>query len=62
VVFGHGLYTISMHRSRINVREGERVAIGDLLGLVRGVAVFLAAGGKQYAGGKDRDHGPDLLT
>ncbi|MGD0902910.1 MAG: M23 family metallopeptidase, partial [Terracidiphilus sp.] len=30
---GLGLYTISMHLSRIDVSEGQRVAAGDLLGL-----------------------------
>ena len=30
---GLGLYTISMHLSRIDVREGERVATGQLVGL-----------------------------
>jgi murein DD-endopeptidase MepM/ murein hydrolase activator NlpD len=30
---GMGLYTISMHLSRIDVHEGERVAKGQLLGL-----------------------------
>ena len=30
---GLGLYTISMHLSRIDVQEGQRVATGDLLGL-----------------------------
>ena len=30
---GVGLYTISMHLSRIDVKEGERVAKGQLLGL-----------------------------
>jgi hypothetical protein len=30
---GLGLYTISMHFSRIDVREGKRVAVGDALGL-----------------------------
>lgn len=30
---GLGLYTISMHLSRIDVREGQRVAAGELLGL-----------------------------
>jgi hypothetical protein len=30
---GLGLYTISMHLSRIDVKEGERVAVGDRLGL-----------------------------
>jgi murein DD-endopeptidase MepM/ murein hydrolase activator NlpD len=30
---GLGLYTISMHLSRIDVHEGERVATGQLLGL-----------------------------
>jgi murein DD-endopeptidase MepM/ murein hydrolase activator NlpD len=30
---GLGLYTLSMHLSRIDVQEGQRVATGDLLGL-----------------------------
>ncbi len=30
---GLGLFTLSMHLSRIDVREGQRVATGDLLGL-----------------------------
>jgi len=30
---GLGLYTLSMHLSRIDVREGQKVATGDLLGL-----------------------------
>ena len=30
---GLGLYTLSMHLSRIDVLEGQRVAAGDLLGL-----------------------------
>jgi murein DD-endopeptidase MepM/ murein hydrolase activator NlpD len=30
---GLGLYTISMHLSRIDVREGQRVSQGQLLGL-----------------------------
>lgn len=30
---GLGLYTLSMHFSRIDVREGQRVAAGDRLGL-----------------------------
>jgi murein DD-endopeptidase MepM/ murein hydrolase activator NlpD len=30
---GLGLYTISMHLSRIDVKEGQRVATGELLGL-----------------------------
>jgi murein DD-endopeptidase MepM/ murein hydrolase activator NlpD len=30
---GLGLYTVSMHFSRIDVREGQRVAAGDKLGL-----------------------------
>jgi len=30
---GLGLYTLSMHLSRIDVREGQRVAAGELLGL-----------------------------
>ena len=30
---GMGLYTISMHLSRIDVHEGERVAKGQLVGL-----------------------------
>jgi murein DD-endopeptidase MepM/ murein hydrolase activator NlpD len=30
---GLGLYTISMHLSRIDAKEGQRVATGDLLGL-----------------------------
>ena len=30
---GLGLYTISMHFSRIDVREGQHVAVGDQLGL-----------------------------
>jgi murein DD-endopeptidase MepM/ murein hydrolase activator NlpD len=30
---GLGLYTLSMHLSRIDVQEGQRVAAGDLLGL-----------------------------
>jgi murein DD-endopeptidase MepM/ murein hydrolase activator NlpD len=30
---GLGLYTQSMHLSRIDVQEGQRVATGDLLGL-----------------------------
>ena len=30
---GLGLYTISMHLSRIDVKEGQRVATGDRLGL-----------------------------
>src|SRR6185437_262575 len=30
---GLGLFTISMHLSRINVREGDRVTKGQLLGL-----------------------------
>lgn len=30
---GLGLYTISMHLSRINVKEGQKVATGDPLGL-----------------------------
>ncbi len=30
---GLGLYTISMHMSKIDVQEGQRVATGDLLGL-----------------------------
>jgi murein DD-endopeptidase MepM/ murein hydrolase activator NlpD len=35
VVIDHGLgvYTLSMHLSRIDVQEGQRVATGDLLGL-----------------------------
>jgi hypothetical protein len=30
---GLGLYTLSMHLSRIDAKEGQRVATGDLLGL-----------------------------
>jgi len=30
---GLGLYTLSMHFSRIDVKEGQRVATGDVLGL-----------------------------
>ena len=30
---GLGLYTISMHLSRIDVKEGQRVATGDSVGL-----------------------------
>jgi murein DD-endopeptidase MepM/ murein hydrolase activator NlpD len=30
---GLGLYTLSMHLSRVDVHEGQRVATGDLLGL-----------------------------
>jgi murein DD-endopeptidase MepM/ murein hydrolase activator NlpD len=30
---GLGLYTISMHLSRIDVREGDRVVKGQLVGL-----------------------------
>jgi len=35
VVIDHGLgiYTISMHLSRIDIKEGQRVATGDQLGL-----------------------------